>query len=60
MALQGMDPEAYDVAAVTTLDLHRLAGNAMCIPVVGTLLAACLSLIRPPCELGVPGVHAGL
>ena len=46
MMLQGMQPADYDLECVAATDTFRLVGNAMCIPVVGSVFAAALSLLR--------------
>ena len=49
MVLQGMDPSAYEISAVSETEMFRLVGNAMCVPVVGTIMAAgtCLLYTSP-------------
>jgi len=47
LALQGHNPADYAVEAFTPLELYRLAGNAMGVPVVGTVLAAAISQLLP-------------
>ena len=46
MVLQGMDPSAYDLNIVSETEMFRLVGNAMCVPVVGTVIAAGMQLLR--------------
>ena len=46
MTLQGMRPTDYDLQCLPATDVFRLVGNAMCIPVVGSVFAAALSLLR--------------
>ena len=46
MSLQGMRPTDYDLECLPATDVFRLIGNAMCIPVVGSVFAAALSLLR--------------
>lgn len=47
LALQGHNPADYEVEAFTPAELFRLAGNAMGVPVVGTVLAAAISQLQP-------------
>jgi hypothetical protein len=47
LALQGHNPADYSAEAFTPLELYRLAGNAMGVPVVGTVLAAAISQLLP-------------
>ena len=46
MTLQGMRPTDYDLECLPATDVFRLVGNAMCIPVVGSVFAAALSLLQ--------------
>ena len=45
LALQGMRPAEYDLEAFSAGDLCRLAGNAMCVQVVGCVAGAALGLL---------------
>ena len=46
MLLQGIDPSAYDLNIVSETEMFRLVGNAMCVPVVGTVIAAGMQFLR--------------
>jgi len=51
LALQGHDTSKVPSRAWQHLsddDVRTLAGNAMCVPVVGAIMAGCLALLRVP------------
>ena len=45
MVLQGMDPSAFEINSVPETEMFRLVGNAMCVPVVGTMMAVGMQLL---------------
>jgi hypothetical protein len=49
LLMQGHELLGLDVCRppLTEEDVHHLAGNAMCVPVVGAVLAASLALLAP-------------
>jgi len=44
--LQGLNPNDLDLTAMSDNDVYHLAGNAMCLPAIGTLLVACMCVMR--------------
>ena len=54
LALQGMDPNAFAETGVTDEDLHYMAGNAMTLPVIGSVMLAAGHLLN----WGSPGPDA--
>ena len=46
LLLQGIDPNAVDLTDTTDDDIFRMVGSAMCLPAIGTLLIACMSVLR--------------
>ncbi len=44
--LQGVDPNELDLTDTNDDDIFRMVGNAMCLPVIGTLMMACISVLR--------------
>jgi len=46
LALQGFNPHLADTSGVSDTQLQMMAGNAMCVPVVGTLLVAVLASLE--------------
>ena len=47
LALQGVNVDTHDINGITDDALHRLAGNAMTVPVVGAVLWATMCVIAP-------------
>ena len=47
LALQGVNVDTHDTNGITDDALHRLAGNAMTVPVVGAVLWATMCVIAP-------------
>lgn len=46
--LQGINITELNLENVTADEMHHMAGNAMCLPVVGTVIVAALSLLEWP------------
>lgn len=46
LRLQGVDPSAIDLTGMKDDDIFRMVGSAMCLPAIGTLLMACISVLR--------------
>jgi site-specific DNA-cytosine methylase len=44
--LQGVDPNKIDLTDTKDEELFRMVGSAMCLPAIGTLLIACISVLR--------------
>ena len=43
LALQGLNPHVLDLTDQSEDNLHKLAGNAMSVPVIGTVIYAAVS-----------------
>merc|ERR1712113_1155298 len=48
LALQGFPVEDLDLEGLTNLDIERLAGNAMSVPVIGAFMYMVLSFVHFP------------
>ncbi len=46
LLLQGVDPNTLDLTGTRDDDIFRMVGSAMCLPAIGTLLMACISVLR--------------
>jgi site-specific DNA-cytosine methylase len=46
LRLQGVDANELDLTDTKDDDIFRMVGNAMCLPAIGTLLMACISVLR--------------
>lgn len=46
LALQGLHPDMVDVTGQTSENLYKLAGNAMSVPVIGTVMYAAVCQLR--------------
>lgn len=46
LLLQGVDPNGLDLTNTKDDDIFRMVGSAMCLPAIGTLLMACISVLR--------------
>ena len=44
--LKGISPNDLDLSGMQDDDLYYMAGNAMCLPAIGTILVACMSVMR--------------
>ena len=44
--LQGINPNDLNMSDMQDDDLYYMAGNAMCLPAIGTILFACMSVMR--------------
>ena len=46
LLLQGVNPDALDLTDTKDDEIFRMVGSAMCLPAIGTVLMACISVLR--------------
>ena len=44
--LQGMNPNDLDLTGMQDDDIYYMAGNAMCLPAIGTIIIACMCIMQ--------------
>lgn len=44
--LQGVNPNDLDLTGMQDEEIYHMAGNAMCLPAIGTILIACICIMR--------------